>query len=52
MLDDIMESLRDNPLPWLMIMFLGVFIWGVRTRAKARSREAEKHGQPPGNDEV
>jgi cbb3-type cytochrome oxidase subunit 3 len=36
MIEQIVQHLRENQLIWLMVMFVGVFYWGVRARRQAR----------------
>ncbi len=37
MIEPIIQHLRENPLIWLMVMFVGIFYWGVSARRRARN---------------
>ena len=41
MIDQIVHHLQENSLVWLMVMFIGVFYWGVSTRRKAQMRHKD-----------
>jgi cbb3-type cytochrome oxidase subunit 3 len=42
MFDGIIQNLRENPLIWLLIMFLGVFYWGFRARWRAKKTDDQQ----------
>ena len=41
-MDELISQFRANPMPWLIVMFLGIFYWGFRSRWQHRQKSQNR----------
>ena len=45
----IIEALRQHAVWWMLLLFVGVLVWGFRGRVRARREDERRRGGDGGN---
>jgi len=45
----IVEALRQHAVWWMLLLFVGVLVWGFRGRVRARREDARRRDAGGGN---